>query len=364
MTNKAGVALIALNGPVPEHDAAMQQLLGERLAALLGIPFLGWQRPDTQRNCYWVPDETVMGAASRSDLGLHAAEDFFGGAVPRPYMATKAISHPLPGSPRRVPEGWCAAFHPHVASAVLRGHTVFDLDDARQAAMSMLDVGPIRLKAVRGKAGRGQWRITDGASLNACLADQAPDEVARWGLVIEEHLQDVRTFSVGQVTVAGITASYFGTQRLTRDATQHEVYGGSQLTLVRGGFEALQALSLDDAARQAIRQAQCYDQAALACFGLIASRRNYDVAQGLGADGQPRSGVLEQSWRLGGASAAELFAVQALQRDPQLQCLQASTHESYGEDAPAGAQLLQRCRLQPHGTLSRYVKVEVDACPQ
>ncbi|XXF09916.1 DUF3182 family protein [Pseudomonas sp. D1-3] len=364
MTNKAGVALIALNAPVAEHDAAMQQLLGERIAGLLDIPFLGWQRPDTQRDCYWLPDETLMGDACRVELGVQAVEDFFGGAVAHPYMATKAISHPLPGNPQRVPEEWCAAFHPQVASAVLRGYTVFDLDDARQAAMAMLDAGPVRFKAVRGKAGRGQWLVTDEASLAACLAVQDGDEVARWGLVIEEHLQDVQTFSVGQVTVAGITASYFGVQRLTRDATQHEVYGGSQLTLVRGGFEALQALPLGDAARQAIRQAQCYDQAAFACFGLIASRRNYDIAQGLGADGQPRSGVLEQSWRLGGASAAELFAVQALQRDPQLQRLRASTHESYGEDAPAGAQLLQRCRLQPHGTLSRYVKVEVDACPQ
>lgn len=364
MTKNTGVALIALDAPVPEHDAAIQQLLGEKIAALLAIPFLGWQRAEAQQNCYWVPDETVMDEASRVGLGIQRVEDFFGGAVPYAYMATKAISHPLPDTPRRVPEGWRDDFHRRVASAVLDGYTVFDLQDAQRAATLMLRNGPVRLKAVRGKAGRGQALVTDEAQLAACLAEQDADEVGQWGLVIEEQLQDVATFSVGQVTVAGITASYFGTQRLTEDDGHHEVYGGSELTVVRGGFEALQGLPLDGAARQAVSQAQCYDQAALECFGLIASRRNYDIAQGLGARGRPCSGVLEQSWRLGGASAAELFAVEALQHDPHLQALRASTYESYGDDAPPGAQLLQRCQVVPHGTLSRYVKVETDARPQ
>ena len=47
------------------------------------------------------------------------------------------------------------------------------------------------------------------------------------------------------------------------------------------------------------------DAAATECFpGLVASRRNYDVAQGTNARGKRCSGVLEQSWRLGGATGA------------------------------------------------------------
>lgn len=364
MSKKAAVALIAMDTPVPEHDAAIQHVLGEKMAALLAIPFLGWQRPGERQDCYWVPDDTVTSEQSRLDLGIADAEDFFGGAVPHAFMATKAISHPLIDMPARAPEGWCTAFHQRVASAVLQGYTVFDLQDARRAATLLLRDGPVRVKAVRGKAGRGQSLITDEAQLAACLAGQDAGEVAQWGLVIEEHLQKVATYSVGQVTVAGITASYFGTQRLTEDDDHQEVYGGSELTVVRGDYQALQSLPLDAAARQAISQAQRYEQAALACFGLIASRRNYDIAQGLGADGRPRSGVLEQSWRLGGASAAELFAVQALLGNPQLHCLRASTYESFGDDAPVGAHLLQRCQVKPHGTLSRYVKVETDARAQ
>ncbi|MCW2292414.1 hypothetical protein M2262_002464 [Pseudomonas sp. BIGb0408] len=361
MTSTRGVALIDMNAALPEHDAEMQLLLGEKLASLLAIPLLGWRGQDLPNDdCYLLPSDTVIGLEAIGRLGIGRAENFFGGAVPQPFMATKAISHPLIDEPRHVPEGWSAAFHARIKSSVLAGNTAFDLEDARHAATRLLHNGPVRIKPVRGRAGRGQQLIADQAELEACLDGQDAEEVKQWGLVFEEHLQRVATFSVGQVTVAGITASYFGTQRLTRDDNGHEVYGGSKLSIVRGGYAELQALPLDAQAREAIDQAQCYEQAALEIYGLIASRRNYDIAQGVDHSGCQRSGVLEQSWRLGGASAAELVALQALQQDPQLSQVCASTYESYSDDAPSGAQLLQRRYIAPHGTLSRYVKVETD----
>ena len=48
--------------------------------------------------------------------------------------------------------------------------------------------------------------------------------------------------------------------------------------------------------------------------------------------------MLEQSWRLGGASAAEIVALEAFSRDPALDAVRASTHEVHGEcDLPSGA---------------------------
>ena len=64
-------------------------------------------------------------------------------------------------------------------------------------------------------------------------------ELARDGLVLEENLVDVTTHSVGQVRVAELVASYHGTQRLTSDNHGEQVYGGSDLLVVRGGFDAL-----------------------------------------------------------------------------------------------------------------------------
>ena len=73
---------------------------------------------------------------------------------------------------------------------------------------------------------------------------------------------------------------------------------------VRGGWEALDGLPMTPELRIAVGQARSYDQAVSEYPGFLASRRNYDVAQGVDNEGQWRSGVLEASWRSGGASTA------------------------------------------------------------
>jgi hypothetical protein len=100
---------------------------------------------------------------------------------------------------------------------------------------------------------------------------------------------------------------------------------------VPGDFDALLALTLPENIRLAIAQARAYDDAAAQCFeGLFASRRNYDVAQGIDAAGDHRSGVLEQSWRPGGASGAEIGALEAFRADPSLSAVRAMSREVYG----------------------------------
>jgi hypothetical protein len=358
---RRAAALINLGAPPPEHEQVVQRLLGEKIAALLNVPFRENAAPDSDH--YWIPNETVIGSELMQQLDIHDSAAFFGGAVRFPFMGTKAISHPLIDRPTVVAEGWTARFHEQAAAAVLRGYTVFDLADAERACVELLAHGPLRVKPVRGKAGRGQELIENTAQLVACLRGQDAEEVANWGLVLEEHLKDVVTFSVGQVNVAGIDASYCGTQRLTQDDSGAEVYGGSDLTLVRGGYAQLTALPLSQGLRLAVEQAVIYEQAAFDCLGLVASRRNYDVAQGIDALGEERSGVLEQSWRIGGASAAEIVAIEAFHRDPSLQRLRASTYETYGDDIPPGAQRLYHGAVPPHGTLSKFVKVEPYASP-
>jgi hypothetical protein len=184
--------------------------------------------------------------------------------------------------------------------------------------------------------------------------------VSTWGLVLEENLQQVVTYSVGQVRIAGMVASYHGTQGLTRDNQGESVYGGSTLRVVRGGFDALLTLELDDAVRRSIEQAMAYDAAAAACFpGFIASRRNYDIALGVDANGQVRSGVLEQSWRIGGASPAEIEALLAFADAPALQRIDASSHEVYGETMlPRGAQVLYEGDDPQVGFITKYTQVE------
>jgi hypothetical protein len=132
------------------------------------------------------------------------------------------------------------------------------------------------------------------------------------------------------------------------------------LVVARGGFEALVALNPPEGARLAVAQAQIYDQAAMDCFaGMFASRRNYDIAQGLDAAGRLRCGVLEQSWRIGGASGAEVAALEAFRADPGLRAVRASTVEIYGEaEPPPDATVYFQGVDERDGPMTKYARTE------
>ena len=341
------------------HERMVQRLLGEKLAKLLGCPFLGPYQPGTTVNGrhYFLPEDTLVGDVSA--LGIGGPEDYFGGLVEHAFLATKAISHPAIHAPRHLPAGWSEQFALQADSVTLHGFSVFHLDDAAEAGHRLLREGPIRLKPVDGTGGRGQQVVRSRRELESALAALDGERIHDQGLVLEEDLQQPSTYSVGQIQAAGVTLSYHGTQQLTDDGHGNPVYGGSRLTLVRGDYLALMALDLPRTVRLAVQQARIFELAALGVYPSIqASRRNYDVAQGLNARGQLRSGVLEQSWRVGGASAAEIFALEAFIEDPQLQTLQASTHECYRDaPPPPGSICLYQGQESEDGPLAKYVKV-------
>jgi Protein of unknown function (DUF3182) len=163
------------------------------------------------------------------------------------------------------------------------------------------------------------------------IGPSTADEMAMYGLVLEENLRQVRTLSVGEVAVGSRKITYFGTQRTARDNQGRPVYGGSDLVCVRGGWRNLDALPMLPEVRAAVTAARRYDEAAEEFPGFMASRRNYDVGRGIGVDDWPRSGVFEPSWRIGGASSAELAAMAAFARDASLQIVRASHVEEYGK---------------------------------
>jgi len=321
------------------HEVASHRALAGKLAELLECPCATDYEPadDAAANppgkVYYVPAMT-LGTAAAARLGIAGEADLYGGVVPYDFIASKAITHPLPDDAQvDAPPGWSRDLGRRMQDIALAGYTVFSADDALRAGLLLLRDGPVRLKPVEATAGRGQRKVVDEAELREALRDQDPNETARCGLVLEEHLEEVVTYSVGTVRLPGMAASYIGTQQLTRDNAGNPVYGGSDMLFVRGGFEALAEQHWPAALRRAIELARRYDAAVQACYpGFFASRRNYDVAEGLGAAGDCRRGVLEQSWRAGGASMAEVCALEALRGDPARQRVRARTTESYGED--------------------------------
>ena len=80
----------------------------------------------------------------------------------------------------------------------------------------------------------------------------------------------------------------------------------------------------------AVARARVYDAAAEEFDGFFASRRNYDIARGRDAHGRWRCGVLESSWRIGGASGPEVAALEAFRADAALTAVRGWCVESYG----------------------------------
>jgi hypothetical protein len=345
------------------HESLTRAEIARRLAALKGYAFGGEYAPSRRMSAhvYFVPADTLVGIDDAAKLGIETVDDVFGAVVPHAFVATKSITHPPLDGHSRVPAGWSTDFATRVASSVLAGYSAFSRDDARRAAERMLGTGTVRIKRAIGIGGTGQWVANGRDGVARILGSIDDDELERVGIVVEQHLSNVVTRSVGQVHVAGLLASYWGTQRLTPNNAGTDVYGGSELHVVRGGFDALLEQPLADDIRLAVMQARDYDAAAFDCYaGMFASRRNYDVAQGVDASGEPCSGVLEQSWRIGGASGAEVAALEAFAADRRVTGVRASTVEIYGaSDAPpAGAVVYFRDTDEHVGPLTKYARVE------
>lgn len=358
--NKTVVAH-SINPQAPRHEVQTNLELARWLARLSGAQFGGSYDPQQHAGLelYLVPTQTVIGSAQAARLGVNGPDDLWGGYVEHDFICTKAITHGLLNKDAVAPQGWSPLFSKLTRGVVLDGLSVFALKDARAAAEHLLYTGPIRLKPVHACAGRDQRVIKSLAEFDEIAA--APDAQALFndGVVLEQNLNEVKTQSVGQSFIGGKVLSYCGVQHLTRDSEGLEVYGGSDLLVVQGGYIELLTLELPDDVREAVRLAQVFDDAANQAYpGFYASRRNYDIAQGLDAAGQPRGGVLEQSWRMGGASSAELAALQVFTQDPGAGAARVSSVETY-TDQPLPPNATQVYRGEAHNGdfLCKYVTV-------
>jgi hypothetical protein len=334
------IYLSELGLPLRAHQRALLTADARALAKLKQYDFGG--QYDVAKNyarpMYFIPDDTLLVDEAQS-LGIQGPTDLYGGVVPHPFVKTKAITHPLVDTSAEQPAGWSLGFAEQVHSIVLLGYTAFTFRDVHIAARRMLARGAIRMKESAEAGGRGQTLVTTVEELEAVLEHLPADEVATYGLVLEENLHQVTTLSIGHITVDSVTFTYHGTQRVTMDNDGQRAYGGSDLVCVRGGWDALDRVPMTVETRLGVKQARLYDEAMSHYPGFIASRRNYDVGQGLDDDGRQRSAVFEASWRVGGATGAEVMALTEFARDPSARVVEASHVEEFGgnREAPRGA---------------------------
>ncbi|MGV8889761.1 MAG: DUF3182 family protein [Pseudomonas sp.] len=346
----------------PLHEVETNRALARWLAQILGLKYGGSYDPELHkgRDLYLLPTQTLVGVAAARQLGVKGPEDLWGGYVDHDFICTKAISHGLCNKNAHAPEGWSPLFSERVRNVVLDGLSVFSLEDARPAAVHLLYSGPIRIKPIHACAGRGQEVIKSLDQFDAILARSDAETLFTEGVVLEQDLDQVITHSVGQTFIGDKVLSYCGDQYLTKDGQGEQVYGGSNLLVVQGYYDDLLELDLPDDVQLAIRQAQVFDSAADEAYpGFYASRRNYDIAQGVDSNGKQRSGVLEQSWRMGGASSAEVAALQSFVNDPGMRAIRVSSVETYiDQPLPTDAIEVYRGPAQNSDFLLKYVTVK------
>ena len=349
-----------LGGRLRTHQKIMLEADARAIATLKRYDFRGChdRACDYRVPVFFVPDDTLL-VQEATALGIGSHNDFYGGVVPYPFVKTKAITHELVDQDAEQPSGWSEVFAEKVREVVLPGYTVFSVRDAQTAAKRMLRRGTVRAKSPLGASGEGQTLVSTLNELGAVLEKMPAEQMATYGLVLEEDLRDVRTLSVGYIALDPLRIAYCGIQRTTTDNEGRSVYGGSDLICVRGGWEALDALPMPPEVRAGVAKAKLYDDAMTAYPGFVASRRNYDVGRGIDREGRLRSGVFESSWRIGGASPAELLALTEFMQDPSAQVVEATHVADFGKrrKAPAGAVVHFAGDDPQSGPLIRYTIV-------
>src|SRR5918998_1639128 len=117
------------------HERITRAGIARRLAALMGFAYAGEYDPAAHYpgRVYFVPSDTLVGIDQAARLGITGEHDLFGGVVPHPFVATKAITHPLVEPDAFAPEGWSNAFPNQVQDAVLFGYSVFTPEQAHAA---------------------------------------------------------------------------------------------------------------------------------------------------------------------------------------------------------------------------------------
>ncbi|HTD84276.1 MAG TPA: DUF3182 family protein, partial [Gemmatimonadaceae bacterium] len=202
-----------LGAPLQAHERAAITAVARAIAEIKRCDFGGCYRAlNDMGGTFFVPDDSLL-PDEAACIGIRDAEDLFGGVVPYPFVKTKAITHGLIDVHAAQPEGWSSEFAAKVRDVVLPGFTAFSADDARAAAGRLMAMGPVRAKPPLATGGRAQRVLTAVAQMDALLERLEPDRLASYGLVLEPDLHQLRTLSIGQITVDSLTTTYYGTQR-------------------------------------------------------------------------------------------------------------------------------------------------------
>lgn len=322
---------------ISEADLITQQVLSQRFAALLNLKLLASQdtteHPSLDPNdCYYLPSHTLLQHEAKA-LGIKSLQDLYGGVVPYPFLLHTTLNHPIHHPSMNSPEGWNNDLALVLQPYVLKGRSAFNTQDALWTAEGMIHDGPLRIKLTAANAGPSQWIVNNHEEVVDLLNQAQYQPFFEQGVIIEEALDNTVSFSIGQTEIGNHLISYCGEKEVTIDLKGQATYGGSTLSVVQGDYNELEKTLNLEKHKEALRMVQQYEHHIFKAYPQIyASRRNYEVLQGVNNKGQTRLGVLEYSWQADGTSIAELLALEAFAADNTLHHVRIWTKERYVSD--------------------------------
>ena len=200
------------------HDYVSLRAVTKRLANLLGFSFAGDYRPASRNaaSTYFVPQHTLLNDEAAA-LGIRGEDDLFGGVVPHPFVATKAITHDVVSEHARAPEGWSHALGGMLSNVVLPGYSAFSETDVTIAGRLLLRLGCVRLKPAHHLGGVRQKIVTNESELESAVAALDKKNLREHGVVLEQNVESPTTYSIGEVHLHGRCIAYYGTQQTTKN---------------------------------------------------------------------------------------------------------------------------------------------------
>jgi hypothetical protein len=298
-------------GYLPDYARTRNHAVARVISNLINGSLIDSSAPTT--GAYIIPDRPLYKHES-DKLGIAGPDDLYGGVVAMKLHHDKAILHTLVDSDAEGHAGYSSQFAQEVSNATLPGYTAFSPQDALRGYIHLRQEGfSIRCKDPSGEGGGDQYSVTSLDHLEQIFKSMSPEKIAREGVVLEPNIIDPATLSIGQISLGGKYFSYYGNQHSTL-LDGESTYGGTTLTMFRGTLSDLSDRIKDPAIKTAVVQAQVV-RGAYSHYDPIISRLNFDVVQGEDQSGVFHSGVVDQSLRIGGASPAEVIAIQELEAD-------------------------------------------------
>lgn len=258
-------------------------------------------------------------------LGIKSKDDFFGGVFEDKRQAAKHMLHVGVGTD--YPNYYSLEFAENVNDYVLPGFTVFSLEEAYIAYQRLRDLGynSIRLKNPCCSDSQGQKTIGEVSEVDLFVQESIGD--LSEGMVMECALDDPNNLSVGCFELNGDTYCYVGFQSEVVYQGRR-CYGGTDMYVTKNNFDILKNVFETRSVPVDFRDIiegfnvlrHSYNQ-----IGAMITRFNIDYLYGF-VDGVLKSGFVDPSFRVGGATPGEIESVELLDRDDKIVNAQVRLH--------------------------------------